>query len=152
MKLCVVPFHNLLTAVMTAGSACALAAGILTPAAQAQTATARATIAGTHPTWANESRRVAVAPVTNGTVSARVYLAGQDPEGEILDGVVARGGGVSDGRRHSVHDHGNGDEDDHGPHVAPGQTRRTSGRNISPMSMSPCCFCRARAMRLRNRR
>jgi subtilase family serine protease len=81
MKLCVVPVHNLLTAVMTAGSACALAAGILTPAAQAQTATARATIAGTHPTWANESRRVAVAPVTNGTVSARVYLAGQDPEG-----------------------------------------------------------------------
>ena len=81
MKLCVVPVHNLLTAALTAGSVCALAAGILTPAALAQTATARATIAGTHPTWANESRRVAVAPVASGTVSARVYLAGQDPEG-----------------------------------------------------------------------
>jgi subtilase family serine protease len=80
MKLCAVPF-NLLTAALTAASAWALAAGILTPAAPAQTATARATIAGTHPAWANESRRIAVAPVSSGTVSARVYLAGQDPAG-----------------------------------------------------------------------
>jgi subtilase family serine protease len=81
MKLCVVHVNNLLAAALTAGSACALAAGILTPAALAQTATGRAAIAGTHPAWANESRRIPVAPVTSGTVSARVYLAGQDPAG-----------------------------------------------------------------------
>ena len=45
MKLCVVPVHNLLIAALTAGSTCAIAAGILTPAALAQTATARAAIA-----------------------------------------------------------------------------------------------------------
>jgi subtilase family serine protease len=81
MKLCVVRVNNLLAAALTAGSACALAAGILTPAALAQTATARAAIAGTHPAWANESRRVSPAQVTSGPVSARVYLAGQDPAG-----------------------------------------------------------------------
>src|SRR5579859_5428276 len=41
----------------------------------------RATIAGTHPRWANESRRIPAAAVTSGTVSARVYLAGRDPAG-----------------------------------------------------------------------
>jgi len=81
MKLCVVPVNQLLAAALTAGSACALAVGILTPAALAQTATARAAIAGTHPTWANDSRRISVAPVTSGAVSVRVYLAGQDSAG-----------------------------------------------------------------------
>ena len=81
MKLCAVPVNNLLAAALTAGSACALAAGILTPAALAQTATARAAIVDTHPAWANDSRRISVAPVTSGAVSVRVYLAGQDPEG-----------------------------------------------------------------------
>ncbi len=71
---------KLLVAV-TAGCACALAAGILTPTALAQPAPARAAIAGTHPAWANESRRVSPAAVTSGTVSARVYLTGQDPQG-----------------------------------------------------------------------
>jgi len=42
---------------------------------------ARAAIAGTHPTWANESRRVSPASITSGAVSIRVYLAGQDPAG-----------------------------------------------------------------------
>ncbi len=51
------------------------------PAALAQTATARATLAGTHPAWANDSRRSAVAPATSGAVSVKVYLAGQDPDG-----------------------------------------------------------------------
>jgi subtilase family serine protease len=46
-----------------------------------ESAPARAAIAGTHPTWANESRRVSPAHVTGGTVSARVYLAGRDPAG-----------------------------------------------------------------------
>jgi subtilase family serine protease len=56
-----------------------LAAGILAPAALAQPAPA--TIAGTHPAWANESKRISSAPVTSGTVSVRVFLAGQDPDG-----------------------------------------------------------------------
>jgi hypothetical protein len=81
MKLCVVPVNHLLTAVLTAGSACALAGGILPPAALAQSATARAAIAGTHPTWANDSRRISAAHVTSGAVSVRVYLAGQDSAG-----------------------------------------------------------------------
>jgi subtilase family serine protease len=81
MKRCVVPVNNLLAAALTAGSACALAAGILTPAALAQTATARATLPGTHPAWANDSRRSAVVPATSGAVSVKVYLAGQDPDG-----------------------------------------------------------------------
>jgi subtilase family serine protease len=81
MKLPVVHVNNLLTAALTAGSACALAAGILTPTAPAQTATARTTIVGTHPSWANESRRVSAAAVTSGAVVARVYLVGQDPAG-----------------------------------------------------------------------
>ena len=81
MKICVVPVNNLLAAALTAGSACALAAGILTPAALAQTATSRATLSGTHPTWANDSRRSAVVPATSGAVSVKVYLAGQDPDG-----------------------------------------------------------------------
>lgn len=71
--------NKLLTAALTAGSACLLAAGILTPTALAQSAPA--TIAGTHPAWANESKRVSTAPVTSGTVSVRVFLAGQDPDG-----------------------------------------------------------------------
>ena len=81
MKLCVVHVNHLLAAALTAGSAYALAAGMLTPAALAQTASARATIAGTHPAWANESKRISAARVSSGTVSARVYLAGQDPAG-----------------------------------------------------------------------
>jgi subtilase family serine protease len=80
MKVSVVHVNNLLTAAVTAGSACALAAGILTPAALAQTG-ARAAIARTHPTWANESKRISPAPVVSGTVSVRVYLAGPDPAG-----------------------------------------------------------------------
>ncbi len=80
MRILAVHTKKLLAAV-TAGCACALAAGILTPTALAQPAPARAAIAGTHPAWANESRRVSPAPVTSGAVSARVYLAGQDPAG-----------------------------------------------------------------------
>jgi subtilase family serine protease len=81
MKLCVVPVNNLLAAALTAGSVCALAAGILPTPALAQTTTARAAIAGTHPTWANDSRRIAAAPVASGAVSVKVYLAGQDSAG-----------------------------------------------------------------------
>ncbi len=81
MRMLVVHLNKLLAAAVTAGCACALAAGILPPTALAQQAPARAAIGGTHPAWANESRRVSPAPVTSGTVSARVYLAGQDPAG-----------------------------------------------------------------------
>jgi subtilase family serine protease len=81
MKVCVAHVNNLLTGALAAGCACALAAGILAPAALAQTVPARATIAGTHPAWANASRRISPAAVTEGAVSARVYLAGQDPAG-----------------------------------------------------------------------
>jgi subtilase family serine protease len=81
MKVSVVKANNLLAAALTAGYALAFAAGSLTPAALAQPAPERATIAGTHPKWANASRRISPAPVSNVTVSARVYLAGQDPAG-----------------------------------------------------------------------
>ena len=80
MKLCAVFANNRLTAALTAASSCVLAAGILNPLALAQTTTARAAITGTHPKWANQSRRIAAAPATS-LVSVRVYLAGQDPEG-----------------------------------------------------------------------
>ncbi len=50
----------------------------LTTAAQAS---ARPAIAGTHPGWATSSRRVGTRAVTAGTVSARIYLAGQDQAG-----------------------------------------------------------------------
>jgi subtilase family serine protease len=72
---------KLLVAV-TAGCACALAAGILTPTALAQPTPARAAIAGTHPAWANESTRVSPAPVASGTVSAR---------GTLVDPLDSRG-------------------------------------------------------------
>lgn len=48
---------------------------------QAQAGTARAGIAGTHPAWAAASARTSSKPVTTGTITARVYLAGQDPAG-----------------------------------------------------------------------
>jgi len=41
----------------------------------------RHSIAGTHPSWATPARKVSSTPVTTGAVSARVYLAGQDPSG-----------------------------------------------------------------------
>lgn len=58
-------------------------AGILSvqEAMAEESTTARAAIAGTHPAWASESRRVSPAHVTSGSVSVRVYLAGQDPGG-----------------------------------------------------------------------
>ncbi|MGA9393369.1 MAG: S53 family peptidase [Candidatus Sulfotelmatobacter sp.] len=81
MRILLVHVNKVLAAAVTAGSACALAAGILTPAVLAQQAPARAAIAGTHPAWANDSRRIPQAALTSGTVSARVYLTGQDPAG-----------------------------------------------------------------------
>ena len=38
-------------------------------------------IADTHPQWATASTRMSQQPVTTGTVTAGVYLAGQDPAG-----------------------------------------------------------------------
>jgi subtilase family serine protease len=38
-------------------------------------------IAGTQPTWANSSNRMSAQAVTSGTVTALVYLAGQNPAG-----------------------------------------------------------------------
>jgi subtilase family serine protease len=69
-----------LRAAFTAVAAATLAAGVLTSAA-AQASTTRAGITGTHPAWATASARVSSRPVTSGTVTARVYLAGQDPAG-----------------------------------------------------------------------
>jgi len=66
---------------VTAAAACALAAGVVSPAASAQPAPARAAIAGTHPAWATASKRLSQRPVTAGTVTARVYLAGRDRAG-----------------------------------------------------------------------
>ena len=64
-----------------AGAAAALCAGTIAAAAPGQAATPRSAIPGTHPSWASASARVSAQPVTTGTVSARVYLAGQDPSG-----------------------------------------------------------------------
>jgi subtilase family serine protease len=44
-------------------------------------ASPRSSIPNTHPSWASTSKRVSAQPVTTGTVSARVYLAGKDPAG-----------------------------------------------------------------------
>jgi subtilase family serine protease len=68
-------------AAVTAAAAATLAVGLLTSAAAAQPDTARTGITGTHPAWATASARMSSRPVTSGTVTARVYLAGQDPAG-----------------------------------------------------------------------
>jgi subtilase family serine protease len=70
-----------LRAAVTAAAAATLAVGVLTSTAAARPSTARAGIAGTHPAWATASARMSSRPVTSGTVTARVYLAGQDPAG-----------------------------------------------------------------------
>jgi subtilase family serine protease len=70
-----------LKAAGTAAAAAALCAGAIAAAAPRQAATPRSAIPGTHPSWASASARVSAQPVTTGTVSARVYLAGQDPSG-----------------------------------------------------------------------
>jgi subtilase family serine protease len=64
-----------------AAAASALCAGAIAAAAPGQLASPRPAIPGTHPSWANASARISPQPVTAGTVSARVYLAGQDPAG-----------------------------------------------------------------------
>jgi subtilase family serine protease len=70
-----------LRAAVTAAAAATLAVGVLTSAAAAQPADARAGIAGTHPAWATAAARMSSKSVTSGTVAVRVYLAGQDPVG-----------------------------------------------------------------------
>jgi len=69
-----------LKAVGTAAAAAALCAGAIAAASPSQAAP-RSAIPGSHPSWASASARVSTAPVTTGTVNARVYLAGQDPAG-----------------------------------------------------------------------
>lgn len=69
-----------LKATGTAAAAAALCAGAIAAASPSQ-ATPRSAIPGTHPSWASASARVSTAPVTTGTVGARVYLAGQDSAG-----------------------------------------------------------------------
>jgi subtilase family serine protease len=68
-------------AAITAAAAATLAVGVLSSTAAAQPSTARAAIPGTHPAWATASARMSSRPVTSGTVTARVYLAGQDAAG-----------------------------------------------------------------------
>ncbi len=70
-----------LKAAGTAAAAATLCAGAIAAAAPGQAATPRAAIPGTHPSWASASARVSAQPVTTGTVSVRIYLAGQDPSG-----------------------------------------------------------------------
>ena len=72
--------HKRLKAVVTTGAAAALCAGALAAASPSQ-ATPRSAIRDTHPSWASASARVSAAPVTTGTVDARVYLAGQNAAG-----------------------------------------------------------------------
>ena len=72
--------HKRLKAVVTTGAAGALCAGAIAAASPGQ-ATPRSAIPDTHPAWASASARVSAAPVTTGTVTARVYLAGQNAVG-----------------------------------------------------------------------
>jgi subtilase family serine protease len=69
-----------LRVVATGGAAAVLAVGVMTAAA-AQPTPARAAISGTHPAWATSAAKVRGSAVTSGTVTANVYLAGQDPSG-----------------------------------------------------------------------
>ena len=64
-----------------AAAGCALVVSAMTTAAAAQPGPAREAIADTHPQWATESARISQRPVTTGTVTAGVYLAGQNPAG-----------------------------------------------------------------------
>ena len=70
-----------LRAAVIAAAATTLAVGVLSSAASAQSSPARMAIDGTHPTWATSSARVSQQAVTAGTVTARVYLAGQNQSG-----------------------------------------------------------------------
>jgi subtilase family serine protease len=71
-----------LRTVLTGAAATALAVGVLTSAAAtAQAGPARVPIAGTHPAWATASARISQRAVTTGTVTAKVYLAGQNQAG-----------------------------------------------------------------------
>jgi subtilase family serine protease len=70
-----------LRAVGTAAAAAALCAGAIAAASPNQASSPRSAIPGTHPEWASASARVSAQPVTTGTVSARVYLAGQNAAG-----------------------------------------------------------------------
>ena len=70
-----------LRAAVTAAAATTLAAGVLSSAAAAQSSPTRMPINGTHPAWAIPSARVSAQAVTSGTVTARVYLAGQNQAG-----------------------------------------------------------------------
>jgi subtilase family serine protease len=67
-----------LRAALTAAAATALIAGVLAFAAPAQASPTRVPIAGTLPAWANASTRMSEQQVTTGTVTAQVYLAGQN--------------------------------------------------------------------------
>ncbi len=67
-----------LRAAFTAAAATALIGGMLAFAAPAQASPARVPIAGTLPAWANASTRMSQQEVTTGTVTALVYLAGQN--------------------------------------------------------------------------
>jgi subtilase family serine protease len=67
-------------ATVTAAAATGLAVGGLSSAAAAQSSP-RMPITGTHPAWAVPSARASAQAVTSGTVTARVYLAGQNQGG-----------------------------------------------------------------------
>ncbi|HEX3749720.1 MAG TPA: S53 family peptidase [Streptosporangiaceae bacterium] len=67
-------------AIATAGTAALLCAGAIAAASPGQ-ASPRSAIPNTHPSWASSAQQVSAQTVTTGTVSARVYLAGQDPAG-----------------------------------------------------------------------
>ena len=66
--------------VIAGTAAAALLAGGIAAASTAQ-ASGRSAIPGTHPAWAGTSGGNAPQAVTNGTVNARVYLAGRNPSG-----------------------------------------------------------------------
>jgi hypothetical protein len=78
MRILVVPVKKLLAAAVTAGSACALAAGIMPSAALAQRAGMRGHPGGHPPPMGERIHADPQAPVTSDSVSTRVYLGGKD--------------------------------------------------------------------------
>jgi subtilase family serine protease len=74
---------HVVSATATAGVLVLGGLGTAAPAqaAHAQAANRRSAIAGTHPAWAATPERVNGPAAVSGTVTARIYLAGRDPEG-----------------------------------------------------------------------
>jgi subtilase family serine protease len=93
------PVTKRLRTVATAAAAAALCVGAVAAASPSPSSSPRKAIPDTRPSWAVASTKVSAQPVTTGTVTARVYLAGQDPAGlAAYAAAVSAPGNASYGR------------------------------------------------------